>query len=116
MVVTSTAPTSFYSGDSVFMYEYLLPEHIWGKFQDDYKGARQETGFPSVGTGPFIITNYVKNQYVQLDRNPNYWDSMQASRRTSTRSSTGSMAIKTQRLPRSSRARSTTAISLPPTS
>ena len=55
------------------MYEYILPEHIWGKFQDDYKGAKQETGFPSVGTGPFIITNYVKNQYVQLDRNPNYW-------------------------------------------
>jgi peptide/nickel transport system substrate-binding protein len=73
MVLTSTGPTSFYSGDSVFMYEYLLPEHIWGKFQDDYKGAKQQTGFPSVGTGPFIITNYVKNQFVQLDRNPNYW-------------------------------------------
>ena len=26
-----------------------------------------------MGTGPFIITNYVKNQFVQLDRNPNYW-------------------------------------------
>ena len=73
MVVTSTAPTSFYSGDSVFMYEYLLPEHIWGKFEDDYKGAKQEPGFPSIGTGPYIITNYVKNQFVQLDRNPNYW-------------------------------------------
>ncbi len=73
MVLTSTSPTSFYSGDSVFMYEYLLPQHIWGKFQNDYKGAKQQTGFPSVGTGPFIITNYVKNQFVQLDRNPNYW-------------------------------------------
>ncbi len=73
MVMTSTSPTSFYSGDSVFMYEYLLPQHIWGKFQNDYKGAKQQTGFPSVGTGPFIITNYVKNQFVQLDRNPNYW-------------------------------------------
>jgi len=73
MVLTSTSPTSFYSGDSVFLYEYLLPEHIWGKFQDDYKGAKQQPGFPSVGTGPFIITNYVKNQFVQLDRNPNYW-------------------------------------------
>jgi ABC-type transport system substrate-binding protein len=73
MVLTSKSPTSVYSGDSVFLYEYLLPEHIWGKFQDDYKGARQETGVPSVGTGPYIITKYVKNQYVQLDRNPNYW-------------------------------------------
>ncbi len=33
----------------------------------------RETGYPSVGTGPFIITKYVKNQFVQLDRNPNYW-------------------------------------------
>ena len=73
MVLTSKRPTSFYSGKSVFLYDYILPEHIWGKFQDDYKGARQETGYPSVGTGPFIITKYVKNQYVQMDRNPNYW-------------------------------------------
>jgi peptide/nickel transport system substrate-binding protein len=73
MVLTSTRPTSFYSGASVFMYDYILPKHIWEKFQDDYKGAKQETGVPSVGTGPFIITKYVKNQYIQLDRNPNYW-------------------------------------------
>ena len=73
MVLTSKKPTSFYSGKSVFLYEYLLAKHIWGKFQDDYKGAKQETGFPSVGTGPYIITDYVKNQFVQLDRNPYYW-------------------------------------------
>jgi peptide/nickel transport system substrate-binding protein len=73
MVLTSTKPTSFYSGASVFLYDFILAEHIWGKYEDDYKAARQQTGFPSVGTGPFIITNYVKNQYVQMDRNPNYW-------------------------------------------
>lgn len=73
MVMTSTKPTSFYSGASVFLYEFLLAEHTWGKFDNDYKGAKQETGFPSVGTGPFIITKYVKNQYVQMDRNPYYW-------------------------------------------
>jgi peptide/nickel transport system substrate-binding protein len=73
MVMTTTKPTSFYSGATVFLYEFLLAEHVWGKFDDDYKGAKQETGFPSVGTGPFVITKYVKNQYVQLDRNPYYW-------------------------------------------
>jgi peptide/nickel transport system substrate-binding protein len=73
MVMTTTKPTSFYSGASVFLYEFLLAEHTWGKFENDYKGAKQEPGFPSVGTGPFIITKYVKNQYVQLDRNPYYW-------------------------------------------
>jgi peptide/nickel transport system substrate-binding protein len=73
MVMTSTKPTSFYSGATVFLYEFLLAEHQWGKFENDYKGAKQEPGFPSVGTGPFIITKYVKNQYVQMDRNPYYW-------------------------------------------
>jgi peptide/nickel transport system substrate-binding protein len=73
MVMTTTKPTSFYSGASVFLYEFLLAEHQWGKFEDDYKGAKQESGFPSVGTGPFIITKYVKNQYVQMDRNPYFW-------------------------------------------
>ena len=73
MVMTSTKPTSFYSGSSVFLYEFLLAEHVWGQYEDDYKAARQQTGFPSVGTGPFIITDYVKNQYVQMDANPNYW-------------------------------------------
>ena len=73
MVMTSTSPTSFYSGASVFLYDYILPKHIWEKFEDDYKGAKQEPGFPSIGTGPYIITNYVKNQFIQLDRNPNYW-------------------------------------------
>ena len=70
MVLTSTKPTSFYSGESVFLYEFLLAEHMWGKFQDDYKGAKQETGFPSVGTGPFIITDYVKNQYRPVGPQP----------------------------------------------
>jgi peptide/nickel transport system substrate-binding protein len=69
----TTQPTSFFSGDSVFMYEYILPQHIWSKYDDDYKGARHDKAWPAVGTGPFIITNYVKGQFVELDRNPYYW-------------------------------------------
>src|SRR5262245_51870519 len=56
VVITSTKPTSFYSGDSVFMYEYILPEHVWGKWENDYKSAKQFTNVPSVGSGPYIIT------------------------------------------------------------
>jgi peptide/nickel transport system substrate-binding protein len=73
VVITSTKPTSLYSGKSVFMYEYILPQHIWGKYENDYHSARQVTNAPSVGSGPFIITKYVKSQYVELDANPNYW-------------------------------------------
>jgi peptide/nickel transport system substrate-binding protein len=73
VVIKSTKPTSLYSGKSVYLYEYILPEHIWGKFENDYKGALREKNVPSVGSGPFIITKYVKQDFVELDRNPNYW-------------------------------------------
>ncbi len=75
-VLHSKQPTSFYSGKSVFLYEYILPEHIWGKYENDYKAAKRvanDNPQEAVGSGPFIITKYVKNQYVQLDRNPYYW-------------------------------------------
>lgn len=75
-VLKSKQPTSFYSGESVFLYEYILPEHIWGKYENDYRAAKRvanDNPQEAVGSGPFIITKYVKNQYVQLDRNPYYW-------------------------------------------
>ena len=111
MVLTTTKPTSFFSGESVFMYEFILAEHVWGEFEDDYKAAKQEPGFPSVGTGPFIITDYVKNQYVQLDRNPNYWGLDAGLPPTSTRSSTGSSGTRTPRRPPCNPARSTSGTS-----
>ena len=73
VVITSTQPTSFFSGTSVFMYEYILPEHIWGKYEDDVKAARQFSNVPSVGSGPYIITSYQQGQSVTLERNPYYW-------------------------------------------
>ncbi|MGH2540707.1 MAG: ABC transporter substrate-binding protein, partial [Actinomycetota bacterium] len=73
VVITSTKPTSLYSGETVFMYEYILPEHIWSKYDGDYKAARQDKNVPSVGSGPFIITEYEKSDFVELQRNPNYW-------------------------------------------
>ena len=74
-VITTAQPTSFYSGASVFLYEYILPKHIWSKYQNDYKGARHVTDMETlgVGTGPFSFAKYEKGQYVELDRNPNYW-------------------------------------------
>jgi peptide/nickel transport system substrate-binding protein len=73
LVLTTTKPTVLYSGKTVFLYDYILPEHIWGKFEDDYKGAQKEPNVPSVGSGPYIISKYVKKSFVELDKNPTYW-------------------------------------------
>ncbi len=79
VVLTSTKPTSFYSGTSVFLYEYILPEHIWSKYDDNFHDARQDPVLgqapdgSAVGSGPFIISQYKKGQFVELTRNPNYW-------------------------------------------
>jgi peptide/nickel transport system substrate-binding protein len=57
----------------VWLYEYILPEHIWSKYANDYKAAKAVTNAPSVGSGPYIIKSYVKGTSVELDRNPYYW-------------------------------------------
>jgi peptide/nickel transport system substrate-binding protein len=73
VVLHSTVPTSLYSGKTVFLYEYILPQHYWSKYDNDYAAAKRDPDVPAIGSGPFIMTQYVKNQSVELDANPNYW-------------------------------------------
>ena len=73
VVLTTTRPTVLYSGKTVFLYEYILPKHIWSKYDDDYKGATRDPDVPAVGSGPYVQTKYVKEDFVELDKNPYYW-------------------------------------------
>ena len=73
LVIHSTVPTVLYSGKTVFLYDFILPEHIWGKYENDYRAAKRFANVPAVGSGPFIMTKYLKGQYVELDPNPYYW-------------------------------------------
>jgi peptide/nickel transport system substrate-binding protein len=72
-VLKSTKPTSFYSGGSVFLYDYILPQHIWSKYENDIKGAKLVKNVPNIGSGPYVITDYKPGQSVTMERNPNYW-------------------------------------------
>ena len=71
--ITSTQPTSIYSGNNVYMYEYILPKHIWGKWENDPAAAKQYDNVPSIGTGPYYIKSYTSGQSVVMARNPYYW-------------------------------------------
>ena len=73
VLITTTKPTVLFSGKTVFLYEYILPKHIWGKYDNDYKAATRDPNVPSVGSGPYIIKAYKTKDYVELDKNPNYW-------------------------------------------
>jgi peptide/nickel transport system substrate-binding protein len=69
-VVHTSAPTSLFSGGTVWMYEFILPQHIWSKMKDPQKAP----GWPAVGSGPYYISNYQQDKgLVTLTRNPYYW-------------------------------------------
>jgi peptide/nickel transport system substrate-binding protein len=80
--VTATDPTTVVfkiKTPSPIMYHldvYILPEHIWSKISEkavaDYTND-PTSGHPIVGTGPFMLTQVVKGQFVRMDKNPYYW-------------------------------------------
>ena len=51
---------------------YILPEHIWGKF--DANEITKYAGEDGVGSGPFVLDEFKRGQYVRLKANPNYWE------------------------------------------
>jgi peptide/nickel transport system substrate-binding protein len=57
------------------LYVYILPEHIWKDIDEkkvtDY--TNEPTGAGIVGSGPFLVTEHKKGQFVRLRANPMYW-------------------------------------------
>lgn len=55
----------------------ILPEHIWSEINDDElpKYTNEPGADPEgmVGSGPFIMTDAVKDQYYRFETNPDYW-------------------------------------------
>jgi peptide/nickel transport system substrate-binding protein len=55
----------------------ILPEHIWSEIDSDelpkYTNEPTEDPKGMVGSGPFIMTDAVKDQYYRFEANPDYW-------------------------------------------
>jgi len=52
----------------------ILPEHIWSKFwKDDFKTIKEFRNVPAVGSGPFVLTEWVEGRYWKMEANKDYW-------------------------------------------
>ncbi|NRQ31526.1 ABC transporter substrate-binding protein [Nonomuraea sp. NN258] len=49
----------------------IMPKHVWEGVTDmaNYDAEK----YPTVGSGPYIAVEHVKDQFVKLKANPNYW-------------------------------------------
>ena len=57
------------------LYVYILPEHIWKDI--DEKEVRKFANEPGpdgvVGSGPYVVTEHQKGQFLRFKANPNYY-------------------------------------------
>jgi peptide/nickel transport system substrate-binding protein len=55
-------------------YVYIVPEHIWGEYDgQDKQQIRNAPNTPSVGSGPFTLTEWQREQYWRMEKNERYW-------------------------------------------
>ncbi|MFD3653034.1 ABC transporter substrate-binding protein [Streptomyces sp. NPDC058620] len=50
----------------------IVPKHVWEKV-GDFSKFNNDTTFPIVGNGPFILTDYKVDSYVKLKANKDFW-------------------------------------------
>jgi peptide/nickel transport system substrate-binding protein len=52
----------------------IVPKHVWSGVGDIAKYTNLPTpGHPTVGSGPYLLTDYREGQFVKLAANPRYW-------------------------------------------
>ncbi|MFJ1618212.1 ABC transporter substrate-binding protein [Streptomyces sp. NPDC088251] len=50
----------------------IVPKHVWEEV-GDFSKFNNDTKFPIVGNGPFVLTDYKVDQYVKLKANKDFW-------------------------------------------
>ena len=69
VVFTCTKPKA----NMLNMWVYIMPEHIWGSISGKSAQGSFQNNAPIVGSGPFQLTQYKKDQYAVMTANKNYW-------------------------------------------
>ena len=69
VVFTCTKPKA----NMLNMWVYIVPEHIWGSISGKSAQGSYQNNPPMVGSGPFQLTQYKKDQYAVMTANKSYW-------------------------------------------
>ncbi len=58
----------------LLFWAFIIPENVWGQF-DNYDDMSAFSGIEAmVGSGPFKVTDYVQDEYLILEANEDYWE------------------------------------------
>ncbi len=57
--------------ESQLVFQYIVPEHIWGKLEGDAVAEFENTDM--IGSGPFKMVEYKQNEFVRLAANPEHY-------------------------------------------
>jgi peptide/nickel transport system substrate-binding protein len=55
------------------MWVPIVPKHIWGSVSPKKAGSVHSNDPPVIGSGPFQVVDWKKNQYVRLVANKDFW-------------------------------------------
>ena len=54
------------------LFIYILPKHIWGKVPVKELTGSYQPDIPLVGSGPYVVTDFQQNRFLEMQRNPNF--------------------------------------------
>ena len=69
VTITSSVPDPKLPGIEV----YILPKHIWEPVAPDGEAVSTYEALDGVGSGPFTLTEYVSEQFIRMEANPNFY-------------------------------------------
>jgi peptide/nickel transport system substrate-binding protein len=70
VVITLTEPIP--NMESQLVFQYILPEHIWGQLEGDAVAEFENTEM--IGSGPFKMVEYKQNEFVHLAANKEHFE------------------------------------------
>lgn len=74
--ITTFSPISYM--EYVLSYSFVVPESVWGEITDHETMAAYTGEDATIGTGPFIVKEWVPEEYLILERNEDYWGTVPA--------------------------------------